>query len=264
MRKLIDYVRDKAVEEVDVDGKERLEAHRVILSKKKLLREVFIEFHHMFNELDRKYLSGEGKRIELGAGVCPIRETYPDVIASDIVFDPLLDMVLNAEQLDLGDRSVRALYGQNCFHHFPHPDKFFSELQRVLVDGGGAILLEPYYGPVASYLFKRLFKTEGFDKCHPSWETPSAGPMNGANQALSYIVFVRDRKEFERRYPNLRVVHQEICNNQFKYLLSGGLNFKQLIPNFMIFLVGGLQFMARPFKKWLGLHHIVVIQKVAP
>ena len=66
------------------------------------------------------------------------------------------------------------------------------------------ILLDPYYGPFKSFLLKRLSPTEGFDKNFSSWETAVIGPMNGANQVLSYIIFVRDRNKFEKKYPRLK------------------------------------------------------------
>jgi hypothetical protein len=133
----------------------------------------------------------------------------------------------------------------------------------VLIPGGGAILLEPYYGPFATFLFKRLFRTEGFDKTYPSWETPVVGPMNGANQALSYIVFIRDRNKYERNHSSLRVVHQEIAGNYLKYLISGGLNFRQLLPDAFIGVVGLLEKLISPLNRWVALHHIIVIRKVA-
>jgi len=254
-------LRDLSVENVDVDGHDRLLVHGKILSRKPILREVFTDFHHAFRKLDERHLSAQGMKIELGAGVAPMRDSYPEVLATDVVVGAHLDRVLDAERMDLPDSSVRVIYGQNCFHHFPHPDEFFKELDRVLAPGGGAILLEPYYGPFATFIFKRLFRTEGFDKGFASWETPAAGPMNGANQALSYIVFVRDRAEFERKYPTLKIVDQQLCGNYLKYLISGGLNFRQLLPNWMSPVIGAFQFLLAPLKPWLALHHIVLVRK---
>src|SRR5690606_34911690 len=128
---------------------------------------------------------------------------------------------------------------QNTFHHFPDPEQFFREVDRTLADGGGVVMLEPYHGALGSFLFKRMFKTEGFDKEFPSWQTPMTGPMNGANQALSYIVFKRDRARFEEMFPSLKIVAEEISTNYPRYLLSGGLNFRQLLPDFSIPLLRG-------------------------
>lgn len=262
MSHLLDLLRDPLLEGMDVDGENRLKLHRKMLEKKRMLREVFTEFHHLFRKLDRQFFSGSGIEVELGAGVSPMRDSYPEVLATDVVEAPNLDKVINAEAIDFADNSVRTIYGQNCFHHFPHPDQFFYELNRVLVPGGGAILLEPYYGPFATFLFKRLFRTEGFDKTYPSWETAVAGPMNGANQALSYIVFIRDQKEYERKHPSLSIVHQELAGNYLKYLLSGGLNFRQLLPDSFTDFVGLLEKFISPLNRWIALHHVIVIRKV--
>ena len=261
MRWLFNLLRDPSIEKMDVDGSDRLNVHSKMLSRKRMLREVFTEFHHCFRRLDKKYFSAQGSRIELGAGIAPIRNSYPDVLATDVVRGDQIDRVLDAEHMDLPDRSVRAIYGQNCFHHFPHPERFFAELERVLQPGGGAILLEPYFGPFATFLFKRLFRTEGFDKEFPSWETPVAGPMNGANQALSYIIFTRDRAVFEEKHPALKIVHQELCPNYLRYLVSGGLNFRQLCPDWASGMVSLIEWILKPLNRWLALHQVVVLQK---
>lgn len=263
MKFLIDLLRDPSVQSLDVDASDRIAVHGQMLARKRLLRDVFTSFHHQFHRLDQRHLSGTGLRVELGAGVAPMRLTYSDVLATDIVPGPGLDRTLNAEAMDLPDNSVRVIFGQNCFHHFPHPNRFFDELERVLTPGGGAILLEPHHGPMASFLFKRLFSTEGYDKDYPSWETPATGPMNGANQALSYIVFERDRVEFENRHPGLSIVHQETCGNYLHYLLSGGLNFRQLCPDWGSPALDAASWLLSPFERWIALHHVVVLRKVA-
>ncbi|CAH0227259.1 class I SAM-dependent methyltransferase [Pseudomonas brassicacearum] len=228
-----------------------------------MLREVFVEFHHAFHRLAARYFKVEGLEVELGAGIAPMRNSYPEVLATDIVATEHLDMALNAEAMSLDDHSARVFYGQNCFHHFPHPDRFFTELERTLKIGGGAILIEPFHGPFAAFLYKRLFKSEGFDMHFPSWETPSTGPMNGANQALSYIVFVRDRQAFERKHPGLEIVHQEICGNYLRYLVSGGLNFRQLLPDALIPVLKVVEKLLHPLRRVLALHHIVVIRRTS-
>jgi SAM-dependent methyltransferase len=259
---LLNRLREPSLASMDVDGAERLKLHRAMLDRKPMLRDVFIEFNQLFKKLADRFLPANGLEIELGAGVAPMRDSYPEVLATDVVVSPDLDRVLNAQDMNLADGTVRVFYGQNCFHHFPQPDQFFSELERTLAPSGGAILLEPYYGPLASFLYKRLFSTEGFDKSYPAWETPAIGPMNGANQALSYIVFVRDREEFSRKYPSLEIVHEQRIGNYLKYLLSGGLNFKQLLPDWTVGTISLMEKLLWPLNRWFALHHVIVLRKV--
>lgn len=260
MVSLLDCLRVPSLAAVDIDGKGRLGVHASILARKVMLRQVFAEFHQIFDDIDKTYFAAQGLRIEIGAGVAPMRESFSDVLATDVVPSDDLDLTLDAEAMALADGSVRTIFGQNCFHHFSHPERFFAELTRVLAPGGGAVLLEPYHGPVASFLYPRLFSTEGFDKEFASWETPVSGPMNGANQALSYIVFKRDLSVFQSKFPTLKLVYSRPCGNYIRYLLSGGLNFRQLAPNWAAPFIAGIERLLRPLAGGLALHHILVLR----
>jgi SAM-dependent methyltransferase len=264
VQRLIDRLREPEVVDVDVDGSTRFAVHRRILARKPLLRRVFRQFHLEFERADRDHFAGAGMRIEIGAGVAPVKESMPDVLTSDVVAAPDLDLCLDAQRMSLPDHSVRAIFAQNAFHHFPQPGRFFRELERVLLPGGGAVLIEPYHGPLASFLYPRLFATEGFDKDYPGWEVPATGPMNGANQALSYVVFVRDRKRFETEFPQLEIVSQEPLPNAVGYLLSGGLNFRQLVPDFMTPLVELLERALSPLRRLYALHQVIVLRRRGP
>jgi len=250
------------IERIDFDTSDRIAIHRKVFQQKRMLREVMGEFHQLFWSLDHKYFgSARGSRVEIGAGVAPMKQSFPEVLATDLVAAPYLDLQVDAQEMDLPSDSVRALYCQNCFHHFPEPQRFFSEVIRVVVSGGGAILIEPYYGPIASFMYKRLFATEGFDKTMPGWEAPTIGPMSGANQALSYIMFRRDRQRFQEEFPSLDIVSMFPLKNYVRYLLSGGLNFRQLAPNFSIPLLKLCEFLAAPLAPVLALHHVIILRK---
>lgn len=253
---------EKETLHLDVDGADRMAAHRAVLDRKPMIRHVFEEFHRECLRLDAELFGDTpGLRVELGAGVCPIRRTDPDVLATDVVPADDLDRVLDAQAMDLPDGSVRALYGQNCFHHFPDPAVFLAEATRVLHPGGGAILIEPYHGPLARLLYKRLFASEGFDMSAPGWITAVDGPMHGANQALSYNVFRRDHERFERDFPALRLVHARPLPNALRYFLSGGLNFKSLVPRVLDGPLRAVEGALRPLSRLTALHHVLVLQK---
>jgi SAM-dependent methyltransferase len=190
-----------------------------------------------------------------------MRDSDPRVLATDIVFASHLDCVVDAQNMAFASGSVRVLFGQHSFHHLPDPDAFFKELIRVLAPGGGAVLIEPYFGPVARMLFKRIFAEEDFDPAAKEWTSDRHRPMSDTNQALSYIVFVRDRQKFERRYPELEIVTHFPLDNYVRYLASGGLNFVQLVPNLFIPVMKAVEFLLKPFRKYLALHHVIVLRK---
>jgi methyltransferase family protein len=252
---------DPAIADMDVDSFERITIHREILARKRMIREVFFDLYAKQAELDRRYFDGEaGLRVEIGAGSSMLKSVIPDVESTDIVYSPTLDCVADAMNLPYRDNSLRAIFGIHCFHHLDDPFKFLSELDRVCRPGGGAVLVEPYFGPVSSFIHKRLYPTEFFDKSGPLVRPP-AGPMSGANQALSYIVFVRERQAFERSFPRLQVVHMEPLPNYIRYFVSGGINFRQLLPDATIPLLKAAESTLSFLSPLLAIHHVLVLRK---
>jgi len=246
---------------VDVNSDQLLEIHRQILMEKSMMRHVFQEFYEACMKADKTYFSPTGNRIELGAGVSFFKEVFPEIISTDIKSSPWLDKILDAQKMDLPSDSTRAFYAINCFHHLPDVDLFFEELLRVLKPGGGCVLIEPYHGTIASRFYKRIFDTETFDKEQVEWKYQVGGVMEGANQALSYIVFKRDVLLFLKKYPQLELVEQKVFSNYLRYLLSGGLNFRQILPSFLEPVIRLVEWLLVSLKPLAGLHHVVVIRK---
>ncbi|MCS6934654.1 MAG: class I SAM-dependent methyltransferase [Chitinophagales bacterium] len=263
MKFIRNLLQEPRLKGVNPDSTEFLDLHRTILEQKPMMREVFREFYDTCMRYDRNYFTAGGKRVEIGAGVSFFKKTYPEVISTDIKPAPNLDMVVDALCMPFEDNSLRAVYGINCFHHFPDPDRFFSELTRTLAPGGGCVLIDPYYGPAASVFYKHVFDTEIFDKYQPGWTNPDAGVMMNANQALSYVVFVRDAEVLRAKHPQLEVVVQRPLTNYIRYLLCGGLNFRQLTPNWLTPAIKLLEWFMQPLAPIFGLHHVIVIRKRA-
>lgn len=264
-QKIIDKLRDilvlTTIKKVDVNSSDLVSIQRHILLEKPTLRKVFEEFYGLCRKLDTTLLSGAGKVIEIGAGVSFLKNVFPDVISTDIKNCAHLDMVVDAQNMPFANASVRSVYGINCFHHFPNPEKFFAELDRVLVNGGGCVLIEPYYGFLAGLFYRNIFKLEHFNKKQLDWHTTGANVMVGANQALSYVVFLRDEIRFNELFVRLRVIHTSPINNYVRYVLSGGLNFRQITPDFFDPILKILEFLLLPVRRFLALHHVIVIRK---
>ena len=248
---------------VDVDRPDLVDVHRRILATKPLTRAVFSELYRECRAADERCLTGDGLRVEIGAGSSFLKELYPDVLTTDIKDAPGIERIVDAMAMPFGDGSVRAVYAIHAFHHLSDPAAFLKELERVLQPGGGCILVEPYYGPLASFMFRRIFTTEGFDPHQRSWQTPTSGPMAGANQALSYVVLVRDAREVARRFTDLEIVERRPLRNWLRYTLSGGVNFRTLAPGWADPVLGAVEWVLSPLARWLAIHQLIVLRRAS-
>ncbi len=264
---LVRWLRDRLAEPrlatVDVDGEQFLAVHRDIVLGKRSVQQLFTEMYRLCADLDRRHFSGSGARVELGAGSSFLKRQYPDVVSTDIKLATHLDMVVDALRLPFRNASIRAYYGIECFHHFNDPDLFFAELRRTLVPGGGCVLIEPYHGPEARWFYRRLFDSESFEPDQLEWSAPVGGPLRGANQALSYIVFARDRDKFNAKYRDLQILSEFPLNNYLRYLGSGGLNFRNLLPALLVPVARLCEIALIPMSRILALHHVIVVRKTA-
>lgn len=254
-------MREKSLIHLDMDSDERIQAHISILAKKPMLRAIFSENYSVMKGSAELNFNLSGPMIELGSGAASIKEVIPDVITSDVVKSGFHDKVIDGQNMDLEDNSISTIFCQNVFHHFDDPEKFFCECLRVLKPNGGIVMIEPYHGLLAGFIYGKLIKDETFDKRQKLWKTDVKGPMYGANQALSYIVFFRDKWKFEADFPQLKLCEIFILNNYLRYLFSGGLNFKQILPTCFENPLRFVEFLLRPFIKIFGLHHVIVIKK---
>lgn len=123
-------------------------------------------------------------------------------------------------------------------------------------------MVEPHNGFFSAWLHKRLHNDEYFDTEAPGWQTSISGPLSGANQAMAHIVFKRDYDKFCQRYGSeLELVSTQYVLNAFRYLLSGGLNFRELVPPFMEKPLRFLEYTMKPFARHWSLHNIIVLKK---
>jgi SAM-dependent methyltransferase len=254
---------DPRLENFDQDDDKRIQLHNEILSSKKMMKEVFEEFYRLCISTTEKYFCKEGKELEIGSGVSFFKTLRPELITSDIVPASHLDLLLNAQNMiEIEDASLRSIYALNVFHHLEKPRDFFNELIRVLKPSGGCILIEPFYGTIARPFYKNLHASEHFNPFQEKWESPEhMGAMSNANQALSYIILVRDRAVFEKEFPELEIIYLKPIHNYLRYLCSGGLNFKQLLPNFATPLLKVLETFLKPIAYHTALHYQIVIRK---
>jgi SAM-dependent methyltransferase len=210
-----------------LDSPEREAEVASLIRRKRALVALYRESYEKFMEVLSRTPDG-GVVLELGSGAGFAKEVIPELITSDVLPYRNVDCVINAEQLPFSDASLRAVFLLNVFHHTRNVEALLAELQRCLKTGGRALIIDQYPGYPARWIYRYLHH-EPYDANAISWKFPSSGPLSGANGALAWIVFERDRAVFNAGYPGFRIERMR-AHTPFRYWLTGGLRSWCLLP----------------------------------
>jgi len=239
-----------------LDSPERTLKHGEIISKKKFLNDLYKEWYDIFVQEIPNLPSG--KLLELGSGGGFIKTIEPTIITSDILALPNVDMNFSALEMPFEKDEVSAIFMIDTFHHIPDVEKFLTEAVRVLRNGGRIIMIEPANSIWGRFIYKN-FHHEPFE-INASWDIPHKGPLSGANGALPWIVFERDKNRLREQFPELKI--QSIkYHTPFMYLVSGGVSYRQLAPNFLYVLIRGLDKLLSKISKHFSMFVTIDIQK---
>lgn len=241
----------------ELDNPQSSVGHAQLIQKKRILREIYVQHYLFFQQQLLSCLSGV--KLELGSGGGFIREILPEAITSDVVALPALSVVAQGEDLPFCDASLAAIMMVNVLHHMQDVGRFFSEATRCLKPGGVILMVEPANTLWSRFIYK-TFHHEPFDPGQADWKLPQGGRMSVANDALPWIVFVRDKQKFLAEHPNLEIGLLENFM-PFSYLISGGLSKPQLIPSAAFFLVRGLERCLTPLNNLVGMFMRVKLVK---
>lgn len=240
----------------DFNDPSTTEVHRNIIKNKIFLKRVYIDFYNEFKKALPVNLDED--IVEIGSGAGFLKEIIPNVITSELFPIPGVDMVLSGMKLPFEKNSVRAFLLLQVLHHIPNPRSFFNEALRCLKKGGKIIMIEPAATMLGTFVWK--FNNEPFDK-KSSWEFETEGRLTGANGAMPWIIFVRDRKIFKSEYPDFKIVKVSF-HTPFRYILSGGLSFKQLLPSVLYNFIKIIEKFFSPLNRVIGTYMTIELEKI--
>jgi len=242
---------------LDIDDPGTTHLRRRIIQEKAFLRRTYVEW---YGAIADTLPSGPGGVLEMGAGGGFMQEHVPGLITSELFPGSGVRVVLSGLRLPFADGALRAIVMTNVLHHLPEPRTFFAEATRCVRPGGVVSMIEPWVTPWARVVYTRLHH-EPFHPDAPAWEIPSAGPLSGANSALPWILFHRDRPQFEREFPGWRI--ERIAPLMpFTYLLSGGVSLRALAPGWSYGTWRRVERALSPWNRHLAMFAHIVLRRL--
>lgn len=231
---------------------------RQIISGKPFLRNLYTEW---YKTLERVIPEGFGAVLELGAGAGFLKDVVPGAIASELFPMPGIDVVMDGQRLPMRDASLKALLMVDVFHHLPDVERFLTETVRCLRPSGCLAMVEPWVTPWSHFVYARLH-SEPYEPEAAKWAFPSTGPLSGANSALPWIVFERDRKLFQRKFPELEIVSIEL-GYPMSYIVSGGVSMRSLTPRWSYSFWRAVERCLSPWNRQLAMFACIIVRRRA-
>jgi SAM-dependent methyltransferase len=243
---------------LDLDDPATTARRRTIVRSKAFLNAIYREWYAL---IAAQLPAGTEPVLELGSGGGFLSECVSRIVTSDVLPVPGIDLVCDAGRLPLRGESLRGIVMTNVFHHLPDVRAFLADAGRAVRRGGVIVMLEPWNTAWSRFVYRRLHH-EPFDPAAPDWRIGAGGPLSAANGALPWILFSRDRAEFEREFPTWRLTSISVTM-PFRYLLSGGVSLRSLAPAWTFGLWRGVERALDPWMDRLGLFAQIVLTRVA-
>ena len=219
----------------DLDDPGRIGELRKLIQGKAGLRSYYLETYRRYSQCLQR-CPGEGIALEIGSGGGFVKEMIPEILTSDTLPYSGVDRVIEARAMPFQESSLKAIFMLNVFHHIPDVAAFLKEAERCLKPEGRLLIVDQHPGWIGWPIY-RFLHHEPFNSKAESWQFQSTGPLSGANGALAWIVFQRDRDRFNSLFPLLEILRYE-PHTPLRYWLSGGLKRWSLVPKWGVDWVG--------------------------
>lgn len=235
-----------------------LRQNRRVWDEKPALRTIYT---HYYTKVKKELVTGG--TLEIGGGTGNFKAFAPDVLSTDIVATPWIDLVADAQALPFADGCFSNLVMLDVLHHIEQPMRFFLEAQRILRGGGHLVMIEPYIGWL-SWPFYYWFHTEPVDMSYqfdgPLLVRPDRKPFD-ANQAIPTLIFMRQFKLFSKHFCDLSLIKADWFD-LLAYPLSGGFRKWSLInANLASLLLRVESKVPKVLRRIVGFRLMVVLEK---
>ena len=241
---------------LDLDDPNTTVLRQAIVHSKPFLKSIYEEW---YQKIANCLPDIRGNVLELGSGGGFLADYIPDLITSEILHCPNVQLVLDGQSLPFASESLRGIAMTNVLHHVPDARAFLQEATRCLRRGGVIAMIEPWASRWSRLIYTRLHH-EPFETQVTDWRHSNGGPLSGANGALPYIIFRRDQAIFAAEFPDLEISTIEPFM-PFRYLVSGGVSMRTLMPAFTFPMWTHLERRMKPLMEYWAMFALLVVTK---
>ncbi len=241
---------------LEIDDPHTTELRRRIIHEKEFLRRIYVEW---YRAIASAIPTGEGDVLELGSGAGFLQNFIPGLITSEVFKCSNASIVLDGCFLPFSNGVLKAIVMTDVFHHISQPREFLKEATRCVGEGGVLVMIEPWVTPWSQWVYQKLHH-EPFRPHAKVWEFSRSGPLSGANGALPWIIFKRDRSLFEQEFPGWKIQMIKL-GMPFRYLVSGGVSLRSLMPGWAFVFWHTLEKALRPWMQNLAMFAQIVLQR---
>lgn len=231
-----------------------------IIRDKPFLRQIYQEWYASIASSLSALGVVDGPILELGSGGDFSREHIPSLISTDILQIPNIDLILDGQSLPFPAVSLNGIVMINVLHHLHQPRKFFTEATRCVRPYGVIAMVEPWITSWSRLVYTR-FHHERIEPSVKDWEFSPNGPLSGANSALPWIIFKRDRVQFELEYPEWQI-HEISPMMPFRYLFSGGVSMRSFMPGGTYRFWRWIEGILDPWIDKLAMFSLIVLSRI--
>ncbi len=227
MKKLLQsYLVHPLARDIDIDSPDATATKSRIIQSKLFLKNFYKDCYRSI--IRRIPEDVDGTVVEIGSGAGFLKNYLADLVTSEILSVPSVDIVFDAQSLPFRRSCLRAIVMVDVFHHLPDVISFLRDAIECVQPGGTIVMVEPWITRW-SYFIYRFFHHEPINQRAEQWSFPGKGPLSSANSALPWIVFQRDRQRFKNDFPGWHIEEIKL-DYPFSYLVSGGLSYRSSAP----------------------------------
>jgi len=256
---MLEFLKEPSIKNLAVGSPGFFARQKSLIEERPLLKRCYDDWYERLIA-DVRSVPSTALLLELGSGGSCLKNAESAFITSDVV-PGVAERVIDGCDLPFDENSLQAIALTHVLHHIPDVEVFFREAQRTLVPGGVITMIEVAHTPFARFFFNHLHP-EPYEDSVDKWSFGQQDSMMDSNQALSWMVFVRDRDRFEKLFPDL-MIEQFAFTPWFSYLISGGVTMRDLIPHSLIPLIYGIEWLLTPIRLFFALHWHIRIRKRA-